>query len=588
MNSGWDYFYTFFWKTGLTLDSEALNKTSLSRFKTFFALVLLFSMHYNFTYFFLGKRAGFPLDDAWIHMTYGKNLFLYGAFSFDGIKLSTGATSFLWPSIVSVFYSFSPVLLVPLVHIFNMCAFFILICIWYQIATYMFLDETLAFLTAFFLPFCGNLLWIVFSGMESIFFLAVGITAIYSFGKRHYISAGILSAVLVITRPEGLALPLAFMTIEVYRFFRKSEMNHRDSMFLFVPPIIMFLLYMGMNFYINGHFISSSFLGRRWLYHYPEHTPFFSGIINGAKHLSGMWLKQIVTYSSGLGWIGNSLLFNGFSGILKGLGAFLFLSGMMFYVISFFMGIKPKYSFDTTKADTWGFLKKNEGWKRMEVPLLLWTIYHNLSYSFFLPHIGHGGRYQPINLIWMVVFFVLSIRGWGEILSFLFSKHEKKIKYSLSFFFAGIIVIQFWLWVFVYQGCVSHINKVHIKAAKWVENNIPPDEKIAAFDIGAMGFFSGRDVLDMGGLVNPECVSYLFKNSIVPYLKSEKIKYMAMVERPSPYGITYRTGVCQADGEKFNLTPLYSVKLDNDENFHRPPTGIGYPEIKIYKVDWRS
>jgi len=592
LRSGWDYFYCFFWKTGLTLDADDLKKTSFSRFKSFFGLTVLISAYYNFPYLFLGRKAGLPLDDAWIHMTYAKNIYLYGRFSFDGLTLSTGATSFLWPELISFVSSFTPGATIAFIHMFNAAIFFLLICFWYQIASYMFLDETLAFLTAFLLPFCGNLLWITFSGMESILFLFFGIATIFFFGKRHYITAGILSACIVITRPEGIALTIAFATIELYRFFRKSEMNYRDSLLLFIPPIISFLVYFAFNIYINGHgeILGTSFMGRRWLYGFPEHVPLLSGSYYGAKNLFYMWFDQIIDYSTGWGWIGSTPLFRGSISLpLKVTGIFFLVCGIVFYIISFFRGIRPKYSFYTKEcvADPFGFLKKNNGWKRMELPLILWTLYHNISYSFFLPHIGHAGRYQPINLIWMVVFLVLGVRGCGEILSVMFKKHQTVIKYSLSLMFFGLISMQLWYWGFVYQGCVNHINKVHIKAAEWVEKNIPANEKIAAFDIGTMGFFSERDVLDMGGLIGHECISYLYKGSVVPYLRGENIKYIAMVKNGSN-SMMYRLGLCQADGNDFELEPIYDVKLEADESFHRPPTGVAFPEICIYKVKWEN
>jgi len=592
LRNGWDYFYCFFWKTGLTLNAEELKKTSFSRFKSFFGLTVLISAYYNFPYLFLGKKLGLPLDDAWIHMTYAKNIYLYNRFSFDGLTLSTGATSFLWPELISLVSSFKPSATIAFIHMFNAAVFFILICSWYQIALYMFLDETLAFLTAFLLPFCGNLLWITFSGMESMLFLCLGITTIYFFGKRHYIITGIMSACIVMTRPEGITLPIAFATIELYRLFRRSEMNYRDSMFLFIPPTVSFLVYYAFNIYINGgrHILGTSFMGRRWLYCFPAHVPLLSGTYYGAKNLLHMWYGQMIYYSSGWGWIGSSPLFRGSITVpLKFVGMSFFLCGVIFYLISFFRGIRPKYSFYPKEyvPDPFGFLKKNRGWKRMELPLVLWTFYHNLSYSFFLPHIGHGGRYQPINLIWMVLFFVLGVRGCGEILSVIFKKRKTAIKYSLSLLFFVIVSMQLWYWGFVYQGCVNHINKIHIKTAEWVEKNIPIDEKIAAFDIGAMAFFSDRDVVDMGGLIDPEFASYLYKGSVVPYLRGENIKYIAVVKNKSNR-MMYRLGLCQADGKDFELEPVYDVKLEADERFHLPPTGIAFPEICIYKVEWKN
>jgi hypothetical protein len=38
----------------------------------------------------------------------------------------------------------------------------------------------------------------------------------------------------------------------------------------------------------------------------------------------------------------------------------------------------------------------------------------------------------------------------------------------------------------------------------WLKDNSPPGSVVATPDIGAIGYFSGREVLDLGGLVTPE------------------------------------------------------------------------------------
>ncbi len=589
-SDGWNSFYSFFWNTGLTLDEQTLRETSLSRFKCFFALAVGVSLYYNFPYLFLRKDIGFPLDDAWIHMTFAKNIFYHKNFSFDGIHLSTGSSSFLWPLIISVFSSLPSYLAVAAVHLINSIVFFLLICTWYQLLLNMFLDETLAFLAAFLTPFCGNLLWIVFSGMESILFLFLGLLSVYFYGERKYLAVGVLNAVLVLVRPEGIALALAFATIEIYRLFRRSGSNPRDSVAIFLPPFISLLIYFAINYYITGNYISTSFSGSRWLHMFPEHVPILSGTYYGAKHLLNSWYQQIINFSAGWGWMARTPLVKGFFSFpIKFCGNFVFFSGILFYVISFFIGIRPPYSYGVTSVDPWGFIKKNQRWKRFEVSLVLWTLYHNLAYSFFLPTPGQGGRYQPINLLWMVIFFVMGLRGCGEIFSMLLKRYEKQIKHFLSFLFASVTLVMFWYWGFVYQGCVSHINNVHIRAAEWVKHNIPLQDTIAAFDIGAMGYFSDRVVLDLGGLVDPKCTSHLFNKTLISYLKENQVKYMAMVEKSKPSsGIEYRLGIPQANGKVFDLELLYKVGLGKDEGFHRRATNIAYPKICIYKVKWRE
>ena len=47
------------------------------------------------------------------------------------------------------------------------------------------------------------------------------------------------------------------------------------------------------------------------------------------------------------------------------------------------------------------------------------------------------------------------------------------------------------------------IESEMVVTARWVSKNIPPDTLVAAHDIGALGFFAPRNLLDLAGLDQP-------------------------------------------------------------------------------------
>ena len=49
---------------------------------------------------------GFPLDDAWIHQTYARNLAEFGQWAFIPGKLSAGSTAPLWSVMIAAGYLF--------------------------------------------------------------------------------------------------------------------------------------------------------------------------------------------------------------------------------------------------------------------------------------------------------------------------------------------------------------------------------------------------------------------------------------------------------------------------------------------------
>ena len=56
--------------------------------------------------FYLARagQPGFPLDDAWTHQTYARNLGVHGVMAFSPGIPSAGGTSFLWVLILALGY----------------------------------------------------------------------------------------------------------------------------------------------------------------------------------------------------------------------------------------------------------------------------------------------------------------------------------------------------------------------------------------------------------------------------------------------------------------------------------------------------
>lgn len=61
----------------------------------------------------------------------------------------------------------------------------------------------------------------------------------------------------------------------------------------------------------------------------------------------------------------------------------------------------------------------------------------------------------------------------------------------------------------LYSWEVEAYNGDIVASAKWVAQNVPDDELMVAHDVGALGYFAPRPIMDTAGLVSPELIPYI-------------------------------------------------------------------------------
>jgi hypothetical protein len=76
----------------------------------------------------------------------------------------------------------------------------------------------------------------------------------------------------------------------------------------------------------------------------------------------------------------------------------------------------------------------------------------------------------------------------------------------------GVLAIAAAFWVrgaLAYQSDVQIIETEMVATARWLATHTEPNSLIAAHDIGALGYFGGRPILDMAGLVSPQVIPFI-------------------------------------------------------------------------------
>ncbi|MEK7278777.1 MAG: hypothetical protein AAB427_15605 [Chloroflexota bacterium] len=153
--------------------------------------------------------AGFPLDDAWIHQTYARNLAWHGQWAFILGQPSAGSTSPLWTLLLAVGYALR---IDYFVWTTALNAVLLGVTAWlaYRLSGRWWVGALVAVE--------WHLVWAAASGMETILFCALVMAAwratIAGAARSYAMLGGVLIGLAVWTRPDGLiALPFCATAI---------------------------------------------------------------------------------------------------------------------------------------------------------------------------------------------------------------------------------------------------------------------------------------------------------------------------------------------------------------------------------------
>ncbi len=448
----------------------------------------------------LRRHFGFPLDDSWIHQTIGRNFSQYGSLGYLPHQRSSGSTSLLWTLILSFNYSFLPKLS-PVLY----CLAFNSICLigiglmLLRIALRDGMSPGLAIMWASAAAADGNFVWLTFTGMEHLLFIALSIASILlwrqagqddvrgSYGNASL--AGLCMGLLCVTRPEGIILPLLLLV-----FFRWMHRTAREAAVAGSITLVLAAFPFTVNLITSGALLPVTFKGRQWLY-FAGHAP---GLVY-REQLFEQWITRPV-----------KALFV-FDGSSSGVGVrLLILGSIACIVILCVFGLY--WLFSQRYATT--FL------------VCVWAAIHSLLYLVILPVSGHGGRYQPFL---MLLLAPLAILGLYRCIC---SVTAAPIALSAAVLVvAAFGVRSLSLWHTVLADGVDHIGLSHGAMAAYL-NRAHITQPVAVFDIGRIGYDRGGNLVDLGGLTDAAYVSYLYNNQVPEYLKEHSISLVILPDAP--------------------------------------------------------
>ncbi len=140
------------------------------------------------------------------------------------------------------------------------------------------------------------------------------------------------------------------------------------------------------------------------------------------------------------------------------------------------------------------FLRKQKGF----ILLVIFGFGLPILLAFIAPQFRHHGRYLfPI----IPVLIILGIMTAATIFS---NTQLKKFIRPIQILFIIIGCIGAWRGVLLSAESVTNINDQHLAVAAWVLRNTSSNDRLAVDDVGALGYFTKAQLIDLTGLISPE------------------------------------------------------------------------------------
>lgn len=450
---------------------------------------------------FLGMAArnelGFPLDDAWIHQTYARNLARNGRLEFISGVSSAGSTAPLWTLLLALGY------LLRLPYLFwayllgGLCLVWLgwsgmrlWRALWPAQADRDWLVGTILILT-------WPLLWAATSGMETLFFAAMGLQLVAWYAEavtkdgtsvREVARLGFFAGLLILIRPDGLGLLLLILVGLLLLPASTTGRLQRSGLFVgtAVLPLLPYFLF---NYWTSGTIWPNTLYAKQVEYAIALAQPFVNRLAQ---------LLYLSLGGSASGWRGMSS------------PHLLLLPGLIIAVWQAF------------KAD---WLQR----RLLYLLPLLWAGGHVFLYAWRLPVTFQHGRYlMPIMPVWVLY----GVSGWVLVLLYGSSENARTLwlgKQVARLSFTFIVMFFLLQGAFAFATDVAIVEGEMVAVAEWLASNTPPGTLVASHDIGAIGYFAERPLLDLAGLISPE---------VIPLLNDEAAMAEYILESQAQYLVT--------------------------------------------------
>ncbi|MBN2184105.1 MAG: hypothetical protein JW746_02140 [Candidatus Krumholzibacteriota bacterium] len=398
---------------------------------------------------------GSMTDDTYIHMQYARNLADAGELSFNRGDPTYGATSPLWVFLLSIVYRLGG----DMAHWSRILSLFFGVASAYMVYRLALGIGMGRYLSALAAAIFSSEAWVIrwsSVGMESSFAVFIVIAVIISsLGATRSSARSLLFGSLLflayLVRPEALLLfPLAVISFMIFRGSAGLLRRFR-WLFVYLPAMAVWLIM------IKGH-------TGTWF-------PLTAGAKQGNIDLSAIILTRAVVPAR----------------IITATVGLPLAVLVLFLLFGIFCNRKLLFIDDERKRP---------------------GIFLSLIWIFALPAAYLLIDFQIISRYLIPVSPFIIVLGTASAAVFFEHYLRRSSKIILSLF-AALVMIQnvIFLNIVVVEPTKAFsdgLQKVLVKMGIYLSENSDRDDLVAAPDIGAIGYYSGRRILDLGGLVSPE------------------------------------------------------------------------------------
>ncbi len=492
------------------------------------AVQLVVFLFYVLTELHQNGKLGFPLDDPWIHLTFARNLARGWGFAFNQGEPVQGSSAPLWTLILAFFHLFtkSAVAMVWVAKILDAVFLYVAALFAARLAQAITRQRWAGLACGLAIATLSHFGWAMVSGMEVTLSVALTLGGAYYHvvtrrGWRQYLP-WIFFALAVYARPEAFLLA-GFLIVDIlvrrWAFRRKAMLWRGLGVYLLVlAPYLVLNLALAHSIFPQTYIAK---VGR---------TSLFAAIVTGdMPQIELLLFKAPVMYLGGFVthlWQANPVLM------------LLVLVGLAVLLVHFV---------------------KYRGQVSLLIPLgvVFFAQFVGMTAPFVRPAFQNG-RYLGSAVALAVV---VSVIGAEWLL--------RKVRRKPARFVTGCVLGALVLFNVISAGIAGaanaaraedSINRQQVALGEWLAANTAPGAVIACNDVGAIGYFAHRRVLDLLGLVTPE---------VMPYRKKYEIgreNYAGrdfVLDRRPDYLVIFPSWFPNLEQADF-LVPVYGVDLPDN------------------------